>query len=139
MLVSAPLFITSGVTCGCEPDAYNIADQMHIFEYPGERVSSAAENLARGQRAFLGRDIYALPLHQTALDKECKFVETNELHCEFWNEVGVLYSSGRFVTVRAGASGKVERVTVASLSKFIGVTLNRPNNAFQPTPSARLN
>jgi hypothetical protein len=78
-------------------------------------------------------------LRQIALDKECALVGDSELHCEFWNEVGILYSSGRFVKIRAAANGKVEHVSVTSITRLFGLTIDRPNNGFQPTPSARLN
>jgi len=112
---------------------------MQIFEYPGSAISDAAENQASAIRSFLGRDIYALPLDKTPLDKECSFAEDNNLYCEYWNELGILHGSGRFVTIHADSTNKVDSVTVAPISRWFGITLNHPKNAFQPMPSARLN
>lgn len=84
----------------------------------------------RARELFLA-ETFALTLHQTALDEECAFTGDNELHCEFWNEVGVFYSSGGFVKIRAGASGKVENIAVTSISKLFGLVFNRPSSMRQ--------
>lgn len=134
-----PLFLTSGISCGCEPNPNTLAGQMQIFEYPGSAISDAAENQAAAIRSFLGRDIYALPLDKTPLDKECSFAEDNNLYCEYWNELGILHGSGRFVEIHADSANIVDSVTVVPISQWFGIALNRPKDTFQPMPSAHLN
>lgn len=136
---SVPLFLTSGITCGCEPNPDTLAGQMRIFEYPGSAISDAAENQTAAIRSFLGRDIHALPLNKTPLDKECSFLGDRNLYCEYWNELGILHGSGRFVAIHADSANIVDSVTVVPISQWFGIALNRPKYTFQPMPSAHLN
>ena len=52
-------------------------------------------------------------------DDECKFVNQHQIKCEYWVEVGVLYSLGRAVTISSGDDGIVNLVTVRQISKIL--------------------
>ena len=114
-LLALPLLLTSTVSCGCEPNPFSIAGQMQIFPPNGKSPVSALENADLGQKAFIGRQLTQLPLLSLPRDSQCKPIALTELRCEFWNEIGFLYSRGRDVTIRADGSGKVVSVFVAEV------------------------
>ena len=117
-LLVIPLLLTSTVSCGCEPNPFSIAGQMEIFPPEGQSVVSVQKNTDLGQKAFIGRQLTQLPLYALPLDSQCKPISPIELQCEFWNEIGFIFSRGRHVVIRADNSGKVISVSVAAIFGF---------------------
>ena len=114
-ILALPLLLTSTVSCGCEPNPFSIAGQMEIFPMDGQSPLPPEKNQTLGSKTLVGRPISKLPLNDLPLDSQCKFVSPTELQCEYWNEIGFLFSLGRHVTIQGDSSGKVTSVSVASI------------------------
>ena len=120
-LLASPMLLTAPVACGCEPDPTSMAGQMSIYVATGDAPVSAESSQALGERAFVGKDIHLLAKGQSP-DSECVWASPTRLECTYWNEVGVLYSRGRIVSVAADASGRVTAVSVSSIRKLMGIS-----------------
>ncbi len=121
-LLLVPLLVTSPVACGCEPDLTSMAGQMSIYvPYAGTAVS-ADKNQFLGQSAFVGKDIHHLA-PGVSPDPECVWTSPTHLVCTYWNETGILYSTGRVVHVTAGANDMVTGVAVSTVRRLFGVSL----------------
>lgn len=120
-LLLVPLLFTSPVACGCEPDPGSMAGQMSIYVSPGGRPVSASENQSLANIAFAGKDIRHLAA-EGSFHKNCQRTSPTHLECIYWNEVGIVYSSGRVVHVAADATYRVTAVTVSTIRKLFGVS-----------------
>lgn len=118
-LLTLPLFLMPLETCGCEPNPFTIARMIDIHTDSGEDVAPVEVNQRLATKAFLGKDIKSLPTNEASLDEECSFKNPREINCTYWNELGLIRSKGRHVTIVADSNGKVISVSVVQIKRGI--------------------